>query len=78
VRFKITFWVEPEAETAPDNLDPAFRKQELGKPNGKEVFDPGLKEGKVGFFCSDCSTIMWSSIQLWCDKCIIKKTNSSN
>jgi len=50
----------------------------LDKPNGLETFDSGLKEGKIGFFCSDCQGILWSSIQLWCDKCIIKNDFGDN
>jgi len=45
----------------------------LEKSDAIQFYDPGLKEGRVGFFCSDCKDALFASIQLWSDKCKIKK-----
>jgi len=34
-------------------------------------FDTFLKEGKVGFFCTECNGLKISNIQLWADDCTI-------
>lgn len=36
-----------------------------------KAFDTFLKEGKVGFFCTECNGLKISNIQLWADDCLV-------
>jgi len=63
VRFSFTIHVSPELDIVPDELNKEMRETEL-KLESISFFDSGLKEGRVGFFCSDCKDVKWSSIQL--------------
>jgi len=40
------------------------------------LWNSGFKDGKIGFFCSNCFGLQIASVQLWSDTCIIKSSNS--
>jgi len=57
------------------DLDETKRDKEFAYTSDKlamlpiESYDSFLKEGKVGFFCTQCNGLKLSNIQLWADDC---------
>lgn len=76
--YKFKIWITPETEITSNELDIKERDKEYERPDPIEIYNQGLKEGRIGFFCSDCTSMMISSIQLWCFKCMVKDKKSTN
>lgn len=84
ISFKV--WIHEDEGNSGPELDEGKREKEFQFKSDKldmlpfTAFDSGFKEGKVGFFCTECNGLKISNIQLWVDDCSIvqKDTGYSN
>lgn len=74
VLYKFDVWIHEDEGGRSSELDEEKRDKEFKFKSDKidlplKAYDLFLKEGKVGFFCTECNGLKISNIQLWADDC---------
>jgi hypothetical protein len=79
VMYKFKIWVHEDDGGHSAELDESKREKEFNFKSDKldmlpfNSFDTFMKEGKIGFFCTQCNGLKISNIQLWADDCLINE-----
>lgn len=83
VMHKFKIWIHEDDGGHSAELDEIKRDKEFNFKSDKldmlpfNSFDTFLKEGKIGFFCTQCNGLKISNIQLWADDCTINQKDAA-